>query len=622
LRGGAQFDTIFFDLPPSFSQTHEHLSTTAKIQVLVRNRRDEAVPGLTPDDFIVTEHGGRDSVSAVEGLTSSSANGPMPDHKRNDPRMSATDVLLIITPMSAIGRNDALSGSIRFLSRHDSEKWQIALLDDEGSYVPFGQNAEQLRAFLQKRTTRVSAPQLIGGPWLRRAGHAIEELGAMPGRHALVVISDFGSNVSDRLARIPKLLRVWPSMFADSALRAQAVMYTIQSSGPGVAVPFGTAAGNQYSGSDQDVATRLMNETVYLGSIQSDFLKGANETGGMVALDVEDAFKQIAADNAGYYLVTFQPDPDEPDGAWRPVSVTMRSPDLRVRGPRYYLAPIGTNTEEIPAAMKDALQSEAGIVGLQIEAKAWLFPQGEIHTGALVADLSWTAKDSAPGSDSRLQIFAELLNDTSDEPVVSWYEETKWSANGDQPAGFHWQRELPIYPGAYTLKVIGMDKASGKLGRTSYSFLAHSLGGTALRFGEIVLSDKCLSADELNASRRNLFDPLFWNGCELAPASEVGFNSNERPVVLVRLYPPDQQFAKLITKQWRAYAIVDDVAGRALPLSITSAAVRGLVASGNLNLSEMGLKPGAHRLTVVFEFPTDRGGRRLIPLRTEFSIKP
>ena len=94
-----------------------------------------------------------------EGAQWSSANGPMPDHKRNDPRMSATDVLLIITPMSAIGRNDALSGSIRFLSRHDSEKWQIALLDDEGSYVPFGQNAEQLRAFLQKRTTRVSAPQ-------------------------------------------------------------------------------------------------------------------------------------------------------------------------------------------------------------------------------------------------------------------------------------------------------------------------------------------------------------------------------------------------------------------------------------------------------------------------------
>jgi VWFA-related protein len=618
--------SFFFHLPSSFSQIHEHLSTTAKIRVLVRNRRDEPVPGLTRDDFIVAEHGGRDSVSAVEGRSSSSSrNGTATDHKDDDPGMSATDVLLIIAPMSAIGRNDALSASVHFLSRHASEKWQIALLDDEGSYVPFGQKAEQLRAFLQKRTTRVSAPQLIGGPWLRGAGRAIEELGTMPGRHALVVISDFGSNVSAHIARNPMLLRVWPSMFADAALRAQAVMYTIQSSGPGqVLVPFGTAAGSQYSGAGEDVATELMNETVNLGSIRSDFLKGANETGGMAALDVEDAFKQIAADDAGYYLVTFQPHPDEADGAWHPVSVSMRSPDLRVRGPRYYLASIGTNTEQIPAAMKDALQSGGGTVGLQIEAKAWLFPHGEVHTGTLGADLNWTAKDSGPGPDSRLQIFAELLNDTSDEPVASWYEETNWSASGNKPAGFHWQREVPIYPGAYTLKIIGLDKASGKLGRTSYSFVAHPLGGTALRFSEIFLSDKCLSASELNVSRRTLFDPLLWNGCELAPTSEANFNSNQEPVILVRLYPPDQQFARLITKQWRAYAVVDDVAGlgRALPLSIASAEVRGLVASGTLKLSEMGLKPGAHRLTVVFEFPSNKGGRRLIPLNTEFSIKP
>jgi VWFA-related protein len=610
------------------------MSKTAKITVLVRSGRDAPAPSLTADDFIVSEHGVRDSVSEVENLLTTTPESPppvanYPDQTAVPPSQGqvrnsltvAVHVLLIIAPMSATGRNDALTAAIRFFSKHGSDELKIAILDDEGAYVPFGQSAEQLRAYLHKLTTHVSAPQFIGGPWLRQASKAIGELGIMPGEHALVVVSDYGSNVSDPIGRNPRILQVWPSMFIDSALRAQAAIYAVQSSGPGpVVVPFGGAAEHQMSfGFEQSVAD--------LGIVQGDFLKAAEETGGFAALDLDQAFKQIVADESGYYRITFQPHPDEKDGTWHPVSISVRLTDLRVKGSHYYLAANETNadTEQIPDQIKKAIEANRTLSGLDVSAHAWLFPgAGGVHTGALAADLNWPSKDLPQVPGSFLKVFAQLINDSTGAPVVSWYEEGKWSAKAGQASVFHWQRETSIYPGAYTLHVIGMDSASGKMGSSAYSFLAHPLEEAALRFSGIVISDDCLSANELNASRRNLFDPMLWDGCVFAPAPAISFKSIQNPTVLVRLYPPNEQFAELITKQWKAYAVVDGMEnqGQISPLSISPAEVRGLVASGRMMLSKLNLKPGPHQLTVVFEFTANNWKRRQIPLNTEFSIEP
>jgi hypothetical protein len=114
-----------------------------------------------------------------------------------------------------------------------------------------------------------------------------------------------------------------------------------------------------------------------------------------------------------------------------------------------------------------------------------------------------------------------------------------------------------------------------------------------------------------------MFDPMLFEGCELAPNAAATFKASESPSVLVRLYPPDARLSKLILKQWKAYVYVDR-AENVSPLPITSAEVRGLVASGKLILSQMRLKPGTHQLSVLFDAP----GMHPIRLNTEFSISP
>ncbi len=367
-------------------------------------------------------------------------------------------------------------------------------------------------------------------------------------------------------------------MFIDSALRARAGLYTVQSSGPASVVPFGGAAAPQIDGfqSGEDVAESLMSETVAVGNLRSDLLYAADATGGKPATDLKDAFDQIAADAEGTYLISFHPDLNETDGAWHPVSVSLREPDLRVRGPGFYAAP-PISRAQLPREMLTSIQRGGSFSELGIAAHAWLFPDSRsgIENVAIAADAEWIDKVQTPKDGSRLQMFAELINESTNEVAGSWYEEREWAAAGGTLLRINWQKETPVYPGSYVLRVLCRDTLSGKMGAGEFLFRAPPQDGRALRFGTIVLADGCASARKQEQGRENLLDPLLWQGCALTPSPGGVFTSKQSLTVLVHIYPPDEQMAKMILRGWKAYAVIDDENGNTSPLPIASADVRG-----------------------------------------------
>lgn len=613
-------------------------NSDAKILVTVRTGKGVAVPGLQAADFVVTEHGIQDRISGIENLfRSPSAQIPIPTEGKQKITVSppeagatispsaATYVLLIITPMSATGRYDAIQAAVKILSHQDAQRWRVALLDDSGAFVAFGNSMDHLTATFESLGKKVPSPQYVGGSWLENANKAIRELGTMPGPHAIVVVSDYESKLPAAIKENPWLQRVSPSMFIDSALRARAGLYTVQSSGPATVVPFGGAAAPQIEGfqSGEDVAESVMNETVAVGNLRSDLLYAANATGGKPAKDLRDAFSQIAADAEGTYLISFHPDLNETDGAWHPVSVSLRDPDLRVRGPGFYEAP-SISTAQLPGGMLTALQRGGSFSELGIATHAWLFPDSRsgIDNVAIAADVEWIDKVQTPKDGSRLQLFAELINENTNAVAGSWYEEREWASAGGSPLHFNWQREVPVYPGSYVLRVFGMDTVSGKMGAGEFSFWARPQDGGALRFGTIVLADGCASARERKGTRTNLLDPLLWDGCELMPSPEAIFNSRQSPTILVHIYPPNEQMTKMILREWKASAVVDGEDGKTAALPIVSADVRGLAAFGKVTLSSFNLPPGPHQMSVIFEIPVVNGEKRRVSLKTKFFIQP
>ncbi len=510
------------------------------------------------------------------------------------------------------------------------------MLDDAGAYVPEGQTGiGQLRAILEDLASHVSAPQFrpdLGGEWTHKANHAIWELGTLPGRHAIVFVSDYESKFREAIEQNPTLLRVGPTWFIFAAIEAQAAMYTVQSSGPEVAVPFGGAAsqgrdlGSEGQIAGQDAASQVMQTHVALGNLRSELLLAADETGGRAVNDLKDAFDDIAADGAGYYLVSFRPQPANTDGAWHPVSVTTRTRHLHVKSPLFYLAPVEAKEDQLPSVMREALHEGSSDEGLNVAAHSWLFPDrpGAVSTGAFAAEATWGDREHPPSSGSRLRFFAEVIESTTGTVVGASLEEMKWSARGSEPEHAHWQTVTPVYPGSYTLKVVGMDIASGRSGSKEFSFMVHPMDRNALRFSGVVLADGCLSSEEDAARRRNLLNPLLSGACELKPTPDVRFSADQSPTVLVRIYSPDEKLAKRIAESWTAYAIVDDVPREqgATQLEIAPDGVRGLAASGQLRLSQFNLTPGQHSLKVVFEFQDATSKSRQVSLDTAFTIAP
>jgi hypothetical protein len=361
-------------------------------------------------------------------------------------------------------------------------------------------------------------------------------------------------------------------------------------------------------------------QTTSLGALRGDFLYAAEQTRGHVASSTQDAFLHIATDGAGYYQISFQAKPTELDGGWHPVSISVRAPNAHIRGPGYYLAPVAESRRQIPISIAEALKQETSTTRLDATAHVWLFPDAQgVHTGVMAADLSWPTKYEGAAQSSRIQIFAQLFDDSMGRVVGSWLSERDWKMTAGQYQTAHWQREATLYPGSYTLRVIAMDSTSRKIGTREYSFLVNRSNGPAIHFGALVIADRCLDEEE-REGRSNLLDPLLLDGCLLAPSASAGFSLNQKPTVIVRIYPPNEKVGALILKQWKAYAVVDS--GPPVNLAITSADIRGLVGSARLTLSNLNLKPGTHPIRVFFEVPAAGGHAYPFTLNSQLTISP
>jgi hypothetical protein len=605
-RGGYSIQHRFGD---------ESSKDDATITVLVRDATGQPVAGLTSDNFIVKEADQRRSVTRVETEHFPIIAPNTQSQTLNPPKQGLSTkseevyVLLVISPMTIGGRSDAIRSASQLFSQSAINCCHIALLDDSGTYIPFGLGTAEVGLKLEEISKKVPKPQYRGGDWISSATKAIKDLGIMPGRRAVVFASDYESKSIEALERNPYLLRVVPSMFIIPALQAEAQLYTVQSSGPSAVVPFGNAASaDTYSASGPQLLADIGHETASLGSLRSDLLFAAAETGGLPENSFGDAFGQIIKDAEGYYILHFRPLPEESDGDRHPIEVTTSLPHLHISANHFYQAPLASSqTGGIPEALSEIMESTTDSKSLQIDTRAWFFPDGrkDVSSLPLSADVMWTNPGTPPQLNSTVEIYAKLRNETMDVEVASWRALRRWTAKQGLTYT-HWQDVISIYPGAYTIRVVAMDTLSGLLGSKTYSFLVHSVSGQSLAVGPIVLSDRCLNAEVNNGSRLRLIDPIQWKGCEIELATRAIFPVDHQFNLLLRLYPGAQKLSEDFIKEWKASVVIADskeTAKRSISIPIQQGEVRGLVISGIITPSEFHLGPGRHKLAIIFQGP-------------------
>jgi VWFA-related protein len=617
----AAFSLALF-VSPVYSQTatpsaNSETNWYATVQVQVRDSSGRPVAGLEPANFIVNENGTTDPVVSVESFQelASSPLAPQPEsptqqlssqpalaqtaHPAAETAHPTTWVLIILAPMSATGRNASITGIQKFLDQPHPADWSFALFDDGCQLTPFSKEVGVLQSRLNFLEHHLSKPQFDGGPWVSLASRTIAELGTKPGRRVVIFASDFDSDPSNRG---PYRLHVGPSGFVDAAVRAQAPMYTLQASGPGVVVPFGGAADIPYKDpqsnstiSGQFLADRLNSEFTSSFAEFSDFLWSAYQTGGRPARNMKDAFEKIAEDAGGLYRITFRPQLTEADGSWYPISVEVRSPRVHAKYPTYYVAPTAENRLEIPSGIRAALRAGANTSGLDAAAHVWIFPAVDgLSTTVMTADISWQDKSRPIAPHAKLQIYTQIINENIGHAVGSWISEREWNS-----PTIHWQREVPLYPGSYSLRVFAFDPASKRIATRQFSFTADPFGGPrVIRLSPTVIADRCLKDEEIEG-RKNLFDPLMFDGCLLAPTASGTFSRRDKPLVFVRFYAHEKNLESTTFKKWKAFASVGD--SPLIPLTITPGTIRGFIASGRLDLEKLNLKPGTYIVNIGFD---------------------
>jgi VWFA-related protein len=138
---------------------------------------------------------------------------------------------------------------------------------------------------------------------MNRVADVIDAVRELPGRKAIVLVSEgfvmFGSVIDGGLVRDAM------QMIVDHANRAGVVIYAVDPRGlvvtfPGAAEPGGASA-----------ASLAARRGSALRATQDGLRYVASETGGFAVVDNNDipgAFRKVMEDQAGYYLVGYQPD--------------------------------------------------------------------------------------------------------------------------------------------------------------------------------------------------------------------------------------------------------------------------------------------------------------------------
>lgn len=318
-------------------------------------------------------------------------------------------------------------------------------------------------------------------------------------------------------------------------------MYPVQSSGAAAVTPFGSAASaDSYSASGPELLGRISRDMSLFNDLRSSLLYAASATGGVAVNRIAEAFNHITADASGYYTLHFHPPPSEDDGEWHPILVTATLPSLQLSGPRLYLAPLASSeVTGTPQVVTTAMMSAVEAVDMQVQARAWFFPdlRRSVSTLPLAADITWSSSATPPQPGSTVVIYAKLRNESMNAEIGKWRDRKVWTTTPDGRSLSHWQDETTIYPGSYTLRIVAFDSVSHKVGSTTYSFLVHSVEGQTFATSAIVLTRGCIDKGSPKSTRPRLLDPIHWNGCELELSTTPTFRSSDKFTYLMRVYP-------------------------------------------------------------------------------------
>jgi VWFA-related protein len=557
----------------------------ARLDAVVYDRQGEPVTGLKAGDFFLTVEGNPQKIDTctyrsgqplrlvvvLDDLSLS------PEHN-NETRRELRALVDRLRPedQMAVLRASAGSGAVDRLTS-DHAELQAAI--DRAAYDPAAETA---------------LPETLAGTlrWVVRT--ALDGMSELPGRKALLFISE-------RLREPGRNTHVVAARFGSAAHRAAAVLYAV------------------------DVGTEGSSVTLDLGLSEE-----ARKTGGLFFSrgSVAEALARIAADQSGYYLLTYRAQNvgyDYLAGTPHIDQVRLTTPAresvIRARNGVFSGAEDDdTDFDDMDRSLARVVETElaAGAVGAQVTAVVQNTGSWQLSAMVHLNAMDLTFVRGADGKyRSHLETIVELAPDSGmapDERLPRTIDLTmsekglrEFQAQGIDFTGV---LRLPR-PGAYSVRVVARDAATGKTG-TARTRVAADWGPAKLSMSSLVIHGDVVK----NANgEETLVEPSesssvrsFRSGHRLTYVYDlvnVGSDAEKRSLVEVR------------ARIWRDGTIITDGAPMPVRFEPSEAPTRR-GATGTLTLRAQ-TRPGRYVLGLTV---TDKISGRSATQFIDFEVRP
>jgi len=231
---------------------------------------------------------------------------------------------------------------------------------------------------------------------------------------------------------------------------------------------------------------------------QSTMSEGAEDLVGVMGGELfrtsaaaDSVFQKISRASSAYYLLAFDPEPDEQDGKTHKVSLSVSRPgvDLRARPEFEIENPAKPVKSSVPAK---ATTPETVLLDRRTYDDLPMFATAYVVRASDRSKLKVVAIADAPGSGAPLDAAVFGLVDAKDKMVA------RWSADAKELARRPVSSATLVAPGDYRLRV-GARDAGGRLGAADFEFNAK-----LTKAGNFDLSDLLVGV-----SREDAFIPKF-----------------------------------------------------------------------------------------------------------------
>jgi len=331
----------------------------------------------------------------------------------------------------------------------------------------------------------------------------------------------------------------------NAAVRANLAIYTMDLRGLQALVAGGEAQNASLRGSSAYSGQSSINALNSNFTTQETLVTLASDTGGRAYLDSNDfrqVFKGVQQDTSTYYLLGFHSTNAARDGRYRRIAVKVNIPGVKVDYRRGYYAPADyqhSTKEDKELQLEQELASELPTTDLplylstayfRLEVNKFFIPISLVVPGSEIPFTRSSDRDKAT-----LDVIGVVL-DSEHHPVTRIRDTVNLAVDTSSEVrkkNVQYDTGLSLPPGRFHLKFVVRENQTGRMGSFETDLNVPDLKSQPLKMSSIVL------ASQLQPAKKGApASPLIRDGSEIIPNVTHVFSSAQHLRLYYEVYDP------------------------------------------------------------------------------------